>query len=265
MQTRIAVCVTSLSLMWMVGSTTGAAQDPSEPREYAELCCLECAASAPQDQPEVKKRVNPWYPTVLKEAGMEGEVRLKVFIDEKGMVEKAEPINSTHPGLTTQQYTYFVQASIEAVKQWEFSPAMKDGKAIKAEVTIPFRFKLSDGPQKSKDEDLVRLQQSVHDILVGESVQGLKDKISAQAYAVIGNKQELLIALLSDKGKRNLLVEGSDSRLETARTVVSDAGDMAYTVLKTRPAAGKADRYHTVVFMKSSGGTWTIAAWHAGL
>jgi len=222
-------------------------------------------ASALQEQPEVKKRVNPRFPTVMKEAGIEAEVLLKVFINERGMVEKAEEITSTHPGLTTQQYTYFVQASIEAVKQWEFSPAMKDGKAIKAEVTIPFKFKLADGPQKSKDEDLVRLQQTVHDILVGESIQGLKDKISAQAYAVIGNKQEHLIALLSDKGKRNLLVEGSDSRLETARTVVSDAGDMAYTVLKTRPAAGKAERYHTVIFMKSSGGTWTIAAWHAGL
>ncbi len=257
MRTRIVVCVTFLALMCTVGSATGAAQDPLESRDYAELCRPAIAAAAPQDQPEVKKRVNPWYPTVLKEAGVEGEVWLKVFIDEKGMVEKAEAIKSTNPD--------FVEAAIKAAKQWEFSPAVKDGKPIKAEVTIPFRFKLSDGSLKSKDEDLLRLQHDVQKILLGESIEGLKDKISAQAYAVIGNKQEHLIALLSDKGKRNQLVEGSDSKFEMSRTVVGNAGDMAYLVLKSRPAAGKAERFHTVVFVKSPGGTWTIAAWHAGL
>ena len=64
--------------------------------------------------------------------------------------------------------------------------------------------------------------------------------------------------------KRNLLIEGRDCKIEMSRLVVGDAGDMAYLVLKTRPAAGKAERYHTVIFAKSADGKWTISAWHAG-
>jgi ketosteroid isomerase-like protein len=49
-----------------------------------------------------------------------------------------------------------------------------------------------------------------------------------------------------------------------SHSIVGDAGDMAYMVIKTRPAAGKAERYHTVVFVKTPDGTWKISAWHAG-
>jgi outer membrane biosynthesis protein TonB len=33
--------------------------------------------------------------------------------------------------------------ALEAVWQWKFKPAMKDGKAIEAEVMLPIKYKLS--------------------------------------------------------------------------------------------------------------------------
>lgn len=256
MRTAIVQYMTFLCLMCMVVTATGTAQDPLALEQRAEPYYAAASASAPQDQPEVKKRVNPWYPTILKAAGIEGEVWLKVFINEKGIVEKVEAVTSTNPA--------FVEAAIEAVKQWEFSPAKKDGKPIKAEVTIPFRFKLADGSVKSKDEDLLQLEEDVRKLLRGDTAESVKGHISADAYAVVGNTYEYLSSLFSDKAKRDLLIGGRDSKVEMSHSIVGDAGDMAYMVIKTRPAAGKAERYHTVVFVKTPDGTWKISAWHAG-
>lgn len=212
--------------------------------------------AAPQNQPEVKKRVEPWYPTILKEAGIQGMAYLKVVIDEKGHVSEAETLKTDHPA--------FGEAALKAITQWEFSPATKDGKPIKAEVTIPFRFALAEKMTKSRHEELLRLQDRVKNFLRGENEESLKEFVNPSAYVVVGNKQEHLGTLLSDKGKWTLLVEGKGSTFESSRSIVGDAGDMAYLVLKTKPVSGKPERYHTVVFLKSREGKWTISAWQAG-
>jgi TonB family protein len=220
------------------------------------ICMGSMATALPQDQLEVKKSINPWYPSILKAAGIEGEAWLKVFINEKGSVEKAEVIKTTHPA--------FAEAAIEAVKQWEFSPAMKDGKPLKSEVTIPFRFKLADSSLKSHDAGLLELEENVRRLLRGEAVESLKDHIGAEAYAVVGHTYGSLSSFIAERAKRDMLVGGPDAKVEMSHSILGDAGDMAYLMVKTRPAAGKPERYHTVIFMKSPKGTWTISAWHAG-
>jgi TonB family protein len=254
MQTRVMHYILCVCLICAAGSLIAAPQDKPTLKEMKDSYYP--VLLAPQDGPEVKKRVNPWYPTILKAAGIEGEAFVKVFIDEQGKVEKAEILKSTHEA--------FSEAAIEAAKQWEFSPAVKDGKPIKAEVTVPFRFKLAEGSLKSKNEDLLRLQQDVFKLLRGEGVDSMKSHILPDAYAVVGNKYEHLSSLFSEKAKSHWLIEGRDSKVEWSHSVLSDAGDMAYLVFKTRPAAGKAERYHTVVFVKASDGKWTISAWHTG-
>ncbi len=256
MQTAIVQYMIFLCLMCIGVTATGATQDPLG----LDLCGVPYYAAAPasalQDQPEVKKRVEPWYPELLKLAGIEGKVILNVFINEQGKVEKTKILESTHEA--------FSEAAVKAAKQWEFLPAMKDGKPIKAEVTIPFRFKLAEGSGKPKPEELMQLQEDVHKLLRGEATDSVKSHIGTTAYAVVGNRYEYLSPLFSDKAKKDLLIEGHDCKIEMSRLVVGDGGDMAYLVLKTRPAAGKAERYHTVVFEKSHDGKWTISAWHAG-
>ena len=220
------------------------------------LCLTGTAMTGPQDQPEVKKQVAPAYPTILKEAGIEGNVWLKVLIDEQGFVAKAETIKCEHPA--------FAEAAITAVKQWEFTPARKDGKPIKAEVTIPFRFKLSDKGLKSKHGDLLRLHDDIIKFLHGDGDNNVKGRVGSTAYAVVGNTYGSLPSFFTDGTKKNLLIEGPDSIVEYKRSVLGDAEDMAYLLLKTKPAPGKPERYHTVVFVKSPEGEWKISAWHAG-
>lgn len=94
--------------------------------------------AAPYDQaPEAKTMVQPKYPDAATKAGTEGTVYTKVSIDEKGKVTKVV--------VTKSDAEIFNQASIDAAMQWVFKPAMKDGKPIAVEVSIPFRFKLQKG------------------------------------------------------------------------------------------------------------------------
>lgn len=212
------------------------------------------AAAARQDTPEVKKSVAPWYPEVLKKAGIEGKVIVKVVIDETGKVEKAEVVQTSDER--------FNQAAIEAINKWEFSPVYKEGKPARAEVVVPFKFVLQEKGGKSQEE-LMKLREEVLNLLRGEIPDNIKSKISADAYAVIGNKYEYLLSVLTEKPKKHLLIEGREAQFEMSQTTMGDAGDMAVLVLKTR-SAGKAERFHTVVFMKSTDGQWKIRAWHAG-
>lgn len=94
--------------------------------------------SLPYDQaPEAKTTVQPKYPDLATRAGMEGTVWTKVFIDETGKVTKVT--------ITKSDADIFNQPSIDAAMQWVFKPAMKDGKPIATEVSIPFRFKVQRG------------------------------------------------------------------------------------------------------------------------
>ena len=211
------------------------------------------AAARPQEEPRVTKKVQPSYPTILKAAGIEGTVLVKVFIDEKGRVEKAELAQASNKD--------FVPSVMEAVKQWEFEPATRDGKPIRTEATIPFRFKLGEGSYAAKDEDLLGLEKLVENFLRGGPVDSIKASIGTEAYAVIGKKFEPLLSMVRDPDRLKLLVEGKDSQTEYTRTVTDDSDDSAFLVMKTHPAKGKPGRFHTIVFMRSSRGPWRIQAW----
>jgi TonB family protein len=224
--------------------------------ESPESCTLTVAVASPQEQPGVKKSVPPRYPELAKKAGMEGKVWVKVFIDEKGKVEKAVMDSSTNE--------VFVEAALEAIRQWEFTPALKDGKPIKCEIVVPFKFRLADSPKYGVREEIKFLQDDVLKLLRGESTEIVRTKVGASAYAVIGKKDEYLPTLLSDKGKRGLLVDGQGVETEYSRLAMNEAGDMAFLVLKTKPAAKHGERFHTVIFIKSGEGAWSIVAWHAG-
>ncbi len=262
MYTRALMYVASVVLTSAIVARTGMAQDPCALRECPELQeCTEqgtpaLAVAAPQDMPQVKKQVPPHYPELLQRAGIEGEVLLQATIDETGKVVSIKTMKSTNMD--------FIEAAAEALKKWEFAPAMKEGKPIKAEVTIPFKFKLAEKSGEALREELMNLQKDVHKLLQGEPTDGVKTKIGKSAYAIIGNKQEYLASLFSDKSKWSLLIEGPESKIENTRLAVGDAGDMAFLVLKTKPSATRAERFHTVILSKSKEGSWTISAWQAG-
>ena len=85
------------------------------------------------DNPPVPVRTPPpKYPTQLKRDGVSGTVLVSIVIDEKGHVDAASISKSSRPE--------FEDPALDAVKQWRFKPAKKDGKAVRTKVALPLRF-----------------------------------------------------------------------------------------------------------------------------
>lgn len=75
------------------------------------------------------------YPTIARQAGMEGRVLVKVFIDEKGNVVDAVAIK-------TDGYSGFGQAAVAVVKKTKWKPARQRDKPVKVQIVIPITFRL---------------------------------------------------------------------------------------------------------------------------
>jgi len=76
------------------------------------------------------------YPKTAKVAGIMGTVFVKALIDQEGNVESAEVERGVSNDLDI--------AAVKAVKMTKFVPGIQDGKSVKAEVTIPIKFKLDE-------------------------------------------------------------------------------------------------------------------------
>ena len=208
----------------------------------------------PQETPQVKKRVDPKYPAILKQAGIDGDVDVTVTINEEGQIQKIDASNATDPR--------FIPAAMEAVQQWEFAPATKGGVPIKAEVTIPFKFRTGADAYKSGHEALFKLKDDVLEILRGGLSDESKRFIDPEAYVIIGSRYQPLLGLLTDKKKNSYLVEGRETKIEFSHLRTDGTEKAAYLVLKTTPEKSTAPRFHTVVFMRGSAGEWKIETWH---
>ncbi len=74
------------------------------------------------------------YPEEAKKYGIEGKVFVRVFIDEKGNVVKAEVFKGIGFGCD--------DAALTAVRKLHFIPGELKGKPVKTQITIPVVFKL---------------------------------------------------------------------------------------------------------------------------
>jgi TonB family protein len=77
------------------------------------------------------------YPESAKHLGIEGKVRMRLFIDEKGVIYKVEILKKLHPILD--------RAAAKAAKRAKYAPAQDQyGKPIKATSVISITFKLEE-------------------------------------------------------------------------------------------------------------------------
>ena len=83
--------------------------------------------SAGVAEANVLRRVEPAYSPLAKQARIQGDVVLRVVINQQGEVENLVVL-SGHPLL--------VQAAIDAVKQWRYRPYLLDGKPVEVETTV---------------------------------------------------------------------------------------------------------------------------------
>jgi TonB family protein len=84
------------------------------------------------------KRVQPKYPALAEMAHIQGDVLLRIAIDEKGRVGEAKGV-SGHPML--------LEAAIPAVKAWQFDPFTEDGKPIAVHALVKIAFDLGPGAE----------------------------------------------------------------------------------------------------------------------
>ena len=83
--------------------------------------------------PTVIRKVDPQHPTVAMQARVSGTVVLEALVDERGNVADARVARSI-PLLD--------QAALDAVKQWQFTPAMLKGEAVPVIAQIEMNFAL---------------------------------------------------------------------------------------------------------------------------
>jgi len=88
-------------------------------------------ASTGQELPRPITQVSPVYPQFAKDAQIQGTVILHVLVGADGRVERA---------LVAKGVTGLNDAAVDAIKQWEFEPAIRDGSPICAWVVVPMTF-----------------------------------------------------------------------------------------------------------------------------
>jgi len=86
--------------------------------------------------PVVTKQVKAVYTQEAMDAHIEGTVGLEVVVLADGAVGDVKVARSLDP-------TYGLdQEAVKAMKQWQFKPGTKDGKAVAVQVEVEIRFTL---------------------------------------------------------------------------------------------------------------------------
>jgi TonB family protein len=86
--------------------------------------------------------VLPEYPEAARKAGIEGEVMLEVTVDRSGKVADV----SVERGVP--DHRELDKSAEEAIRQWRFEPATRDGEPFKTSIKIPVKFSLDDDKQQ---------------------------------------------------------------------------------------------------------------------
>ncbi|MCX7877259.1 MAG: TonB family protein [Ignavibacteria bacterium] len=74
------------------------------------------------------------YPSIARDAGIEGRVSIKVLVNEEGRVIKTGSISGPE---------VFHEEVKQKVTYLEFTPGLQNGRPVKVWVTVPFNFKLN--------------------------------------------------------------------------------------------------------------------------
>ena len=81
--------------------------------------------------PRVAKQVNPSYPT-NRGVRATGSVIIALVVSSKGLPKNPHIVKGIDKDLD--------QSAVDAVKQWRFVPAQKDGKPVAVRISLEIRF-----------------------------------------------------------------------------------------------------------------------------
>ena len=87
------------------------------------------------DPPRPITPIRPVYPDIAQEAGIEGQVLVQCFIDEKGKVKETIVVKGIpNTGLN--------ESAVQALRKTRFRPAKQRERPVGVWITIPINFKL---------------------------------------------------------------------------------------------------------------------------
>jgi protein TonB len=79
----------------------------------------------------VVKKVAPAFPVAAKQLNVTGTQDVQITVDEQGNVVDAKVLKGN---------ALFTQSSLAAVKEWKFTPLLKDGQPVKFTTIITFNY-----------------------------------------------------------------------------------------------------------------------------
>lgn len=126
----------------------------------SELNCSSGAAHPTEsiDLPKLLSKVEPDYPSALRESRTEGKVILRVTVDRDGKVGDSTVLNCAagRSGETLdkesskQECADLSAAAIEAVERWRYTPATRNGDPVCVYYTIRIDFTLGNSDWREK-------------------------------------------------------------------------------------------------------------------
>lgn len=137
----------SLSFLLAFATVALAQESPATP---AAPNPPETTAPVPPDSTklEVIKSVHAAYPLEAVENKMQGQVRLKILIDQQGNVESADMIEGDD---------VFRKSAIDAAMKWKYKPYIKGGKPVRVSTTLNMNFVFTGNTEDVKDSDAHKL------------------------------------------------------------------------------------------------------------
>lgn len=86
--------------------------------------------------PRLLTRVEPRYPRVARDEGLVGRIVLQIVLDREGM-PRAPVVLQMTPGAEE-----LAGAAVEAVKQWRYEPATRNGEPVAVQYNVVIAFRL---------------------------------------------------------------------------------------------------------------------------
>lgn len=88
-----------------------------------------------EPKPELKRPVAPDYPVAMRSANQPGGAIVRVVVGQDGRVREVALVRASHPD--------FGASAVEAVRQWRFGPAQKEGAPVESQFNVAVAFEIS--------------------------------------------------------------------------------------------------------------------------
>ncbi len=155
-RTAIHLGLTAVAIVLAVAWAASAVpMESAKPAAGATVAIQDKASQGPALR--LVKQVKPVYPEAAKKEKVEGVYRIDILIGTDGAIREARVLASapTKERLDAKGGSWetrgakdgdprLAEAALQAVRQWQYQPVLKDGKPVEAHATVTVAFKLDE-------------------------------------------------------------------------------------------------------------------------